>query len=74
MWHQFHTVDDVHDAAAHVVRAMNERLACKRLQLTPEHAFSLRSLLAAALPLVEVEEMDETGASALATSPTTGSV
>ena len=61
MWHQFHAVDDVHGAAAAVVQGMNERLACKRLRLTPEHAFFLQNLVAATLPLVEVEEMDEVG-------------
>lgn len=54
--HPFHRCDDVHDAAAQAVEAIEGRLAPRGLQLTGPDA--LRDLLAAALQLADVVEAD----------------
>jgi hypothetical protein len=54
----FHDCDDIHDAAADAVRAINARLGRRGLQLVPEAWQPLRELIAAALPLVLVEDVE----------------
>jgi hypothetical protein len=54
----FHDCDDIHDAAADAVRAVNARLRHRGLQLVPEHWQPLQDLIAAALPLVLVEGVE----------------
>ena len=54
----FHDCDDIHDAASDAVRALNTRLSRRGLQLVPEAWQPLREVIAAVLPLVEVEGME----------------
>lgn len=54
----FYEADDIHDAATDAVRALNHRLERLGLQFIPEHFGPLRDLLAAALPLTEVEGVE----------------
>lgn len=54
----FHNCDDVHDAASDAVRAINERLRARGLQLVPEAFDSLRYALAEELSQVLVEGVE----------------
>lgn len=52
----FRECDDIYDAAADAVRAINARLACRGLQLVAEDAEALRDDLVSVLQTGEVEE------------------
>jgi hypothetical protein len=52
----FHDCDDIHDAAADAVRALNARLARRGLELAATDA--LREVIAGALQLAEVEGVE----------------
>jgi hypothetical protein len=54
----FHDCDDIHDAAADAVRAINARLSRRGLQLVPEHWEPLRQMMTGALALVSVEGVE----------------
>ena len=54
----FYECDDLHDAAKAAVRALDDRLNRRGLQLVPEAWEPLQQVLTGALALVEVEAMD----------------
>lgn len=56
MPHSFCECDDIYDAAADAVRAINARLARSALQLVPEDAEALREALVGGLQDSEVDE------------------
>jgi hypothetical protein len=58
MPHPFYECDDIYDAAADAVRAINARLSRRGLQLSPDDASTLRDALVSALQSTEVEEGD----------------
>ena len=51
----FASCDDIHDAAADGIRAINQRLSRRGLQLEPLACEALREVLRGALQLAEVE-------------------
>ena len=59
MLHPFCECDDIYDAAADAVRAINARLARRALQLVPEDAEALREALVGGLQVSEVGEAEE---------------
>ena len=54
----FYECDDIYDATAEAVRAINARLARRSLQLVSDDASALRDALVSALEATDVEEAE----------------